>query len=295
MSNPAPAGSLQQLSEALSDVVVHVAKSVVAVHSTRSRSSGFVWRPGLIVTADEALAEEGEISIVSPGGETAAATLVGRDPTTDIALLRANGVTAPVMSLQSTSIRVGALALTVGAGNGAPIAAFGAVSFVGPAWRSLRGGEIDGRVELDLSLRRAGEGGLALDVSGSAFGMVVFGPRRTVLVIPAATIERVAGKLQIHGRVARGYIGLGLQAVKLDGDGGIGAMVMSVDPTGPGSTAGVRQGDIIVNWNGERIRDVRTLLRALGPESVGQTVKPSLLRGGEPIEVTLTIGERPES
>ena len=295
MSNAAPAGSLQQHSDALSDAVGQVAKSVVGVQSTRSRSSGFVWRPGLIVTADEALAEEGEISLVLPGGETAAATLVGRDPTTDIALLRANGVDAPVMSLQSASIRVGALALTVGAGNGSPIAALGAVAFVGPGWRSLRGGEIDGKVELDLSLRRAGEGGLALDVSGRAFGMVVFGPRRTVLVIPAATVERVAGKLQTHGRVPRGYIGLGLQAAKLDGDAGIGAMVMSVDPTGPGSVAGVRQGDIIVNWSGERIREVRTLLRALGPESVGQTVKLSLLRGGEPIEVTLTLGERPEN
>jgi S1-C subfamily serine protease len=295
MANPAPASSLQQLSDALSEVVADVAKSVVAVHSTHSRSSGFVWRPGLIVTADEALAEEGEISLVSASGETAAATLVGRDPTTDIALLRAGGANAPAVPLQSASLRVGALALAVGAENGAPIAAFGAVSFVGPAWRSLRGGEIDGRVELDLSLRRAGEGGLALDVSGRAFGMVVFGPRRTVLVIPAATIERVAGKLQTHGRIARGYLGLGLQAANLDGDGGIGAMVMSVDPTGPGSAAGVRQGDLIVNWNGGRIRDVRTLLRALGPESVGQTVKLSLSRGGEAIEVTLTIGERPES
>jgi S1-C subfamily serine protease len=295
MANPAPASSLQQLSDALSEVVADVAKSVVAVHSTHSRSSGFVWRPGLIVTADEALAEEGEISLVSASGETAAATLVGRDPTTDIALLRAGGANAPAVPLQSASLRVGALALAVGAGNGAPIAAFGAVSFVGPAWRSLRGGEIDGRVELDLFPRRAGEGGLALDVSGRAFGMVVFGPRRTVLIIPAATIERVAGKLQTHGRIARGYIGLGLQAARLDGDGGFGAMVMSVDPTGPGSAAGVRQGDVIVNWNGERIGDVRTLLRALGPDSVGQTAKLSLLRGGEPIEVTLTIVERPES
>ena len=124
--------------------------------------------------------------------------------------------------------------------------------------------------------------------------MAVFGPRRTALVIPAATIERVAGKLLSHGRIARGYIGLGLQAAKLDGDGGTGAMVMSVDPTGPGSAAGMRQGDLIVKWNGERIRDVRTLLRALGPDSVGQTAKLSLLRGGEPIEVALTIAERPE-
>ncbi len=295
MSNPAQTSSLQTLSDALSDVVADAAKSVVAVHSTRSRSSGFVWRPGLIVTADEALADEGEIAVMPPGGEAVAATLIGRDSTTDIALLRAEGLNAPVASLHSGPPKAGALALAVGVGRNGPIAAFGAVSSAGPAWRSLRGGEIDARVELDLSLRRAGDGGLALDASGRAFGMAVFGPRRTVLVIPAATVERVAGKLQTHGRIARGYIGLGLQAAKLDGDGGIGAMVMSVDPAGPGSAAGVRQGDLIVNWNGERIRDVRTLLRALGPDSVGQAAKLSLLRGGEPIEVALTIAERPES
>jgi S1-C subfamily serine protease len=295
MSDPAPVNSLQTLSHALADVVADAAKSVVAVHASRSRSSGFVWRPGLIVTADEALADEGEIAVMSPGGEAVGATLVGRDSTTDIALLRVDGFAAPVASLQSTPMRAGALALAVGAGRNGPIAAFGAVSSAGPAWRSLRGGEIDARVELDLSLRRAGEGGLALDASGQAFGMAVFGPRRTVLVIPAATIERVAGKLLSHGRIARGYIGLGLQAAKLDGDGGIGAMAMSVDPTGPAAAAGVRQGDLIVKWNGERIRDVRTLLRALGPDSVGQTARLSLLRGGEPVEVALTIAERPET
>jgi len=293
MSNSAPAASLQQLSDALAEIVANAAKSVVAVHATRSRSSGFVWRPGLIVTADEALAEEGDIAVMSPGGEPIAATLVGRDPTTDIALLRVDGFAAPAAALSSAPPKAGALALAVGAGRNGPIAAFGAVSSAGPAWRSLRGGEIDARVELDLTLRRAGEGGLALDASGHAFGMAAFGPRRTVLVIPAATIERVAGKLQTDGRIARGYLGLGLQAAKLDGDGGMGAMVMSVDPTGPGSAAGVRQGDVIVNWNGERVRDVRTLLRALGPDSVGQTAKLSLLRGGEPLEATLAIAERP--
>jgi S1-C subfamily serine protease len=294
MSNPALTSFLQTLSDALSDVVADAAKSIVAVHSTRSRSSGFVWRPGLIVTADEALADEGEIAVVSPGGEAVTATLVGRDSTTDIALVRAEGFNAPVASLQSAPLKAGALALAVGAGRNGPIAAFGAVSSAGPNWRSLRGGEIDARIELDLSLRRAGEGGLALDATGRAFGMAVFGPRRAVLVIPAATIERVAGNLQSHGRIARGYIGLSLQAAKLDGDGGLGAMVMSVDLTGPGLAAGVRQGDLVVKWNGERIRDVRTLLRALGPDSVGQTAELSLSRGGEPIEATLTIAERPE-
>lgn len=293
MSHPA-SNLLHDLSDALADVVARVAPSVVAVRSTRSRSSGFVWRSGLIVTADEALADEGEVSVALPGGE-AAATLVGRDPSTDVALLRVDRADLTPVALEAAPVRLGALALAVGSRGGGPIAAFGAVSFVGGRWRSLRGGEIDARLELDVGLRRFGEGGLALDASGRAFGMAVFGPRRRVLVIPAATIERVAGRLATHGRVARGYLGLGMQPIRLDGDEGIGAMVMGVDANGPGATAGVRQGDVIVKWNGQPIRGVRTLVRSLGPDSVGTTAKLSLRRGGEPVEVSLTIGERPEA
>jgi S1-C subfamily serine protease len=122
--------------------------------------------------------------------------------------------------------------------------------------------------------------------------MAVLGPRR-VLVIPTATIERVATKLETHGRIARGYLGVGLQAVKLDD--GVGAMVMSVDKTGPSAAAGIRQGDVIVGWNGEKLTGVRSLLRSLGPDSVGRVVELSIQRGGEPVQVKLTIGERPET
>jgi len=295
MSKPTPAISPQQLSDALADIVDRAAPSVVAVHSTRSRSSGFVWRQGLIVTADEALDDEGDIAIVLPGGETTAASLVGRDPTTDVALLLVDRTTPPAVILDSRSVPAGALAWAVGSLQGASISAFGTVSFVGGAWRSFRGGEIDARIELDLSLRRAGEGGVALDASGRPFGMVVFGPRRHVLVIPAATIERVAATLETHGKVPRGYLGLGLQPTKLDGDDGLGVMVMSVDLNGPGAAAGVRQGDIIIKWNDQPIQGLRMLLRTLGPATVGSTVKLTLRRGGEPAEVYLTISERPET
>jgi S1-C subfamily serine protease len=123
--------------------------------------------------------------------------------------------------------------------------------------------------------------------------MAVFGPRRRVLVIPAATIERVAAKLASHGRIPRGYLGLGLHPVALTGGGGAGAMVMSVDPKGPGAAAGVHQGDVIVALNGEPIRHVQSLLRALGPDRVGQTVTLDLRRAGETKQLSLTIGERP--
>ena len=295
MSKPAPTIPLQQLSDALTDIVVRAAPSVVGVHSTRSRSSGFVWRPGLIVTADEALDDEGDIAVALPGGEMAAANLVGRDPTTDVALLRVDRANIPAVTLESPSVPAGALACAVGALHGASLAAFGAVSFAGGAWRSFRGGEIDVRIELDLSLRPAGEGSVALDASSRAFGMVVFGPRRQVLVIPAATIERVAATLETHGKVSRGYLGLGLQPAKLDRDDGLGVMVLNVDPSGPGAAAGVRQGDVIIKWNDKQIQGVRMLMRALGPDIVGSTVKLTLRRGGEPAEARLTVGERPET
>ncbi len=194
----------------------------------------------------------------------------------------------------AVALAAGALAVVTGAREDATSAALGVVSFVGPQWRSLRGGVIDARIELDAALASSSEGALALDASGRALGMAVFGPRRRTLVIPMATIDRVAGTLATKGWIARGYLGLGLQPVKLD-DGGTGAMAISVDAKGPGGAAGVRQGDILVAWNGEPIRGVPQLVRALGPDSVGASLRLTLRRGGEPIETTLTIGERPES
>ena len=126
----------------------------------------------------------------------------------------------------------------------------------------------------------ATRGASSLNASGEAIGMAVQGVRR-VLVIPGATIGRVAGRLETHGRIARGYLGVGLQPVKLDD--GVGAMVMSVDKSGPSAAAGIRQGDMIVGWNDEKLSGVRSLLRALGPDSVGSVVDVAIRRGGEPV------------
>jgi S1-C subfamily serine protease len=284
---------LTSLSASLSGLVAATAPSIAAIHSHRALSSGFIWKTGMIVTADEALADEGEVAVTLSGGRRISATIAGRDPTTDIALLRADiGAVSPI-ALDGSAPCAGALAVVVGGREGEAVAALGVVAMSGVAWRSMRGGEIDARIELDLSLRRHAEGGVALDASGQAFGMAVFGPRRRVLVIPAATIARVAAQIEAHGKVARGYLGLGLQPVRLDGDGGVGAMVMSVDGDGPGAKAGVRQGDVLQAWDGQPIGSVNELLRALGPASVGKTVALSLRRGGETRAVVLEIGERP--
>jgi S1-C subfamily serine protease len=283
--------ALSSLSSALAETVARAAPAIVSVHSHRSRASGFVWKTGLIVTADEALAEEGEIEIQSAGGKRQSATIVGRDHTTDIALLRIDSDTAPV-KLSTGIPPLGSLAVVVAADRGAATARLGMVSQSGAAWRSLRGGEIDARIELDVRMRHSQQGGLALNAAGEPFGMAVLGPRR-VLTIPAATIERVAAQLEKSGRIARGYLGLGLQPVRLDD--GIGAMVMNVDKTGPSAAAGIRQGDVIVAVNGDKLSGVRALLRSLGPESVGTVVALTVHRGGEPLPFKVTIGERPET
>ena len=289
MSDPSV---LATFSGATADIVARAAPAVVSVHSHRSRGSGFVWKAGLVVTADEALAEEGEVIVRFADGTERSATIAGRDHTTDVALLRVETADVAPIKLSSEVPTLGSLALVVAAERGVPAAALGLISLVGGSWRSLRGGDIDARIELDVRLRASHEGGLALNASGDAIGMAVLGARR-VLVIPAATIARVASRLETHGRIARGYLGLGLQPVKLDD--GIGAMVMSVDKTGPSATAGIRQGDVIVGWNDEKISGVRALLRALGPDSVGATVDVAVRRGGEPVRVKLTVGERPET
>jgi S1-C subfamily serine protease len=171
---------LTNLSASLSGLVAATAPSIVAIHSHRALSSGFIWKTGMIVTADEALADEGEVAVTLAGGKRISATIAGRDPTTDIALLRADiGAVLPI-ALDGSAPTAGALAVVVGGREGEAVAALGVVATSGVAWQSMRGGEIDARIELDLSLRRHAEGGLALDASGQAFGMAVFGPRRRV-------------------------------------------------------------------------------------------------------------------
>jgi S1-C subfamily serine protease len=283
---------MQGISAALEGTVATLASSLVSVISHRAQASGFVWRAGLLVTSDEGLAEEGDVRVTLPGGESMAASIVGRDPSTAVALLKVERPDLQPVAMAATVPPAGALVIAVGAESGAPTAAFGLVSVSRGPWQSMRGGEIDARIELDIRLRRIAEGGLAVNAAGQAFGMTVFGPRRRVLVIPSVTIGRIAAKLETHGRIPRGYLGLGLQLVKVEG-GGTGVMVMSVDPKGPGAAANIHQGDVLVNWDGKPLSRLRPLLKSLGPESVGKLAQIELRRGGEVHQTRLQIGERP--
>ncbi|HEX4739983.1 MAG TPA: S1C family serine protease [Caulobacteraceae bacterium] len=284
---------LAVFSKALADLTAATAASVVGVEGPRTLASGFVWRPGLVLCAEEALPEEGEFEVVLPGGTRRPARLAGRDPSTDIALLRVEGELPSPARLDAGAASAGALALAIGAQGGSPLVALGVVARAGGPWRSLRGGEIEAHIELDLRPRFEAQGALVTDMEGRGLGMLVMGPRRRALVIPSATLERVGAILERQGRVPRGYLGLGLQPVRIDAHGGRGVMVMSVETGGPGDACGARQGDVIIAWNGEPVAGMRELMRALGPGSVGRAIVLGVRRGGQPLELTLTIGERP--
>lgn len=303
MASSPPAFSLEDISNRTAALLDGVAPRVVAVlGGRRGSSSGILWRPGLVVTAEELLETDEDIQILRPDGSRVPASLVGRDPSTDIALLRTEEQPMADTSFGETSeLRAGHLVVAAGRQAEGLSAALGIVALAGGPWRSLRGGHIERRLHLNLRLDARSEGGAALDARGRIIGMAVLGPLRRVIVIPSETIDRVAQHLLDHGRVARGYLGLGLQPVRIDqataDKAGLaaptGLIVISVDPDGPGQKADLRQGDILIRWDAEPLPSVRRIYALLGPESVGRSVALDILRAGEHMNLAVEIGERP--
>jgi len=289
------------LSDHAAQIVERTAPAVVAVHGGGRRpSSGIHWRAGVIVTAEEILERDEDIAVRLPGGRKVAATLAGRDPSTDVAVLRfqPDGLAAADLG-DAATLRTGNLVLAVGNHDGGAVASLGIVTFIGAAWHSVRGGTIDSLLRLDLALNPLAEGGALVDAHGRVLGMTVFGPRRRALAIPASTIDRAVDQLLSKGHVERGYLGAGLQNVRLpraagDSDEGKrGILVASIDPNGPGSRSGLLVGDVITAWNGAPVARVREVMRLLGPDSVGKEVELTLVRAGAPASLKVTIGGRP--
>jgi S1-C subfamily serine protease len=300
---PEPTNALLSLSAKLTELIASAANVVVGVRSHgRLVASGFVWRTGAVVTASDALEADDDISLSLARGRTVAAELAGRDPTTDIAVLRvADATPQPLRAPASSDARVGQLVVALGRGREGIAANLGMVSVAGAAWQSMRGGNIDSLVLLDMRLDPRAEGGLVIDAEGAPLGMAVFGPRRRPLVIPTATIERIGAKLLVEGRIRRGYLGLGLQALRLDEAlaqahalaDRRGIMIVSLDPNGPARAAGVHVGDIIVALNGKAVRGVRGLHARLTPESIGTSAELRIVRAGQIATASVTIGASP--
>ena len=296
--------TLLALSNNLADTVEQIGKCVVAVKArSRFSSTGIHWRQGIIITADETIKRSEDITVTLSDNRTVPATLVGRDSSTDVAVLKLADIELPVAQIgESTSLKVGHLVLAVGRSDESGLnASMGTVSTLGGAWRSSYGGLIDQFVRLNINLHPSIEGGPLVDATGQVLGMIVSGPRRTVLAIPATTVNRVLAQLLEKGRIAQGYLGLGMQPIRLPETlknslnltavGGV--IVINVEPNGPADKAGVLIGDVLLAIDGNSVREPGSVQAILGPQSIGQTLKVQLVRGGALVETELIPTERP--
>ncbi len=285
---------LAAFSSELAAVVEKAAPSVVAVHARpRFPSSGVFWRPGVIVTAEHTIRHDEEIKVTLPNGSNATATLAGRDPGTDLAVLKAD-FPAPVLEVAKDSAVPGQIALTVGRSpDSGPNATMGIVSAVSGEWRTWRGGRLDQYIRLDLTLYPGSSGGAVVNIDGEILGIATSALSRIAgLAIPAATINRVLDQILTHGSVARGYLGVGLQPVELP-DHQRGLIVLSLAPDGPAASAGVLLGDILVTLAGSPVADTDDIQTVLEGHPVGQSVEAGIIRGGVSRTIQVTVGERP--
>lgn len=292
--------ALLSLSNDLAAAVERAAPAVVAVHARRRLpSTGIHWRPGIVVTAEHTVRTSEDITVTMADGRSLPAELAGRDPGTDLAVLRVADAGSVVATPgDDAGLKVGHMVLALGYG---PRASWGVISALGPRWRSGLGGDIDRLVRLDLVLYPGFSGGPLVDAAGRVVGLNTSAlARETRLALPVTMVARVADELLRMGHVSRGYLGLGMQPVRLPeplraqlglGDGGL--IVVMVEPSGPAAHGGVLLGDVLVALDGEPVGDLDDVQARLGSDRVGTEIRAVVLRGGVRTELRIRVGEQP--
>ena len=287
-------------SEKSAEIVANVGKSIVAVNGQRFPCSGIYWREGLIITSQESLKRTNNITITLPDGETTSVTLLGKDASTDVAVFKTEA-SLPIAPIDSEcELKVGHLAIAIGRDSNRGLSlAQGVVSTVGGSWRSSLGGYIDRFVRLDINFYPGG-GSALVNAAGQVVGFNTTGPRRSILTIPAVTVDRVVDRLLETGHINRGYLGLSMQPVnfseslieKLSLESDRGLMVINAEAQSPAQEAGIILGDILVAIEDTPIKRLRDIQAYLEPQNVGKKIEIGLIRAGELKNVALIVGDR---
>lgn len=293
--------TLQTLSDAMSSLVEAAGPQIVRVEARgRMAASGVVWSSaGVIVTSHHVVERDDNIKIGLADGSTVNATLVGRDPNTDLAVLKAeaSNLTAATW-VDANDLRVGHLMLALGRPGKTVQATLGIVSALGGAWRTQAGGDIDHYLQTDVVMYPGFSGGPLLDASGRVAGINSSSLVRGVSVaVPAATVKKAVETILAHGKMPRGYLGVGIQPVRLADalqqqlSQETGLMFMSVEADSPAAQGHLLQGDILVTLDGQPVRHVDELQTLLTGERVGKTVPARIVRSGQVQDLTVTIGQ----
>jgi S1-C subfamily serine protease len=291
---------LTDLSDALAAAVSAAGPSVARVDArNRYPASGIVYAAeGIVVTASHVVRREEGITI-GVGEEDIPAELVGRDPTTDIAVLRAStGGLTPARWGDADQLKVGHVTLALGRPGKTVRATMGIASAVGGEWRSPAGGRFERYVLADVAMHPGFSGGPLLGLDGGVLGMNTSGLLRAATPsIPIADVKRIADALLAHGTVSRGYLGITPQPARLSADLAeklgreTGLLVTSVEPEGPAAKSGLLLGDVIVGFDGASVTHPDDLFGALA-DAAGRSIVLGIVRGGQAIEVEVEVGER---
>lgn len=299
MSPPKSTGALADFSSQLAGGVEAAARSIVAIHARRRiPSSGIVWRDGVIVSASHTVRRDGEVTVSLPTGESATATVAGRDPATDLVALKVSGAKSQVAArADADSSRVGSIVLAVGRPGRDVSATFGLISAVGEGWRTWQGARIDQVLRLDLAIQDGFSGGALVNASGAVIGVNNSAlARGAPLALPATTVDRVLDELLEHGHVRRAFIGVAVHPVTLGASivkrhqlpHETALVVMSVGDGTPAESAGVMVGDVLVAAKGQPLRRPTDLLDALAGATVGTPLEIKHLRGAELQTISVT-------
>lgn len=290
-----------ELSERLAALAEDGGRSVVRVEARRGPASGVVWSPdGVVVTAHHNVEWDEDIEVGLADGRSIRAELRGRDPSTDLAVLRlrASDLAAPAWA-EPDGLKPGHLLLSLSRPGRALRVGLAPLARAAQAWRTHAGGKLDRYLEVDLPLHPGFSGALILDLAGRAVGMATAAlVRGAALVVPTPTLRRVVGQLLAHGQVRRGFLGVATVPVRLPTSlekvaGQAGALlVTAVEEGSPAARGGLHLGDTLLAFGGTPLVHPGDLLPLLEEERIGQVVTLRLVRAGEVRELPLTVGAR---
>lgn len=294
---------LSDLSTQMANAVERAGRSTVLVNGRqRFPASGIAIAADLILTADHVVERDEDLSIVTHDGTEAQAQLVGRDPASDIAVLRVSGASLEPATQAAGEARVGQLVLAVGRPTkSGPMASLGIVSAVAGPWRGGRGGMLERVIRTDATPYPGFSGGPLVTADGAIVGMTTTGlTNGPALGIPSAIAWKIAETLTQHGSLKRGYLGISSQPVRLPDSApelqgrklGVGLLIVHVEPNSPAAQGGLLLGDVLVAMSGQVVEDADELQAHLSGDKVGQGQPVTVIRGGELKELSVTVGSR---